>query len=90
MTDRDRLFEAASDMLAALARITSPRCDLRDAVAAFNACVMPLLTAAYDCGVDLPSLWAVDEALTRYASGKADDLPDLETLSAIIKEKCHV
>lgn len=88
--DRDRLFEAASDMLAAIARVHSPRCDLHDAVTAFNAAVMPLLTAAFDCGVDLPSLWAVDAALTCYADGKADDLPDLGALSATIKEKCHV
>ena len=82
---RDRMQEAASDLLAALDAITAPAVNLRAAVDALCAGIMPLLEAVFDCGdFGLPSLWAVEEHLVRYVDGKEDDLPDFTRLRAVL------
>ena len=82
---RDRMQAAAADLLTALDQVESPDVDLRAALDAFSAGIMPLLEAVFDCGdFGLPSLWAVEEHLVRYVDGKEDDLPDFTRLRAVL------
>ncbi len=83
--DRARMQAAAADLLTAIDLVEAPRADLRTALDAFSAGIMPLLEAVFDCGdFGLPSLWAVEEHLVRYVAGKEDELPDFTRLRAVL------
>jgi len=87
--DRARMQECARHLLAAITAVRDATngVALSNAVNDFSAGIQPLLEAVFDCGdFGLPSLWAVDDHLVRYAAGKEDDLPDFTELERVLGE----
>lgn len=87
--DRARMQECARHLLAAIAAIrdATNSVALSNAINAFSTGIQPLLEAVFDCGdFGLPSLWAVDDHLVRYAAGKEDDLPSFTELKRVLGE----